>query len=337
MGFAREDALQALEETHGCLEDAVFYLTNTTGRPPQTTTTDEKRYSRGPSLSIKSGASIESAHSSEKERAGGGNNSSVALHGIEVKCNCLSLCVIDDCKDSDVPVLEISVQQLELFQNCVDSLTIADCVLSGDYYNRTLSGWEPFLEPWKCNIQWKKNLLGQLDDYSPSCEFPSRAPEFEVMVSSRTVMEISVTSTLLNLYKTVSSNWTEDYQEVKNDKRRAPFVPFALKNETGSRLWFCTIISNNEEVFRQQQKGSGTGYNSDTTGWIEVAHGSIQNFSFEGRGKLRHRNTHQLKTHQLGIKVDGWKEVIPISVDRVGTYFRVAKPEPSLRRYGVCS
>jgi vacuolar protein sorting-associated protein 13D len=176
--------------------------------------------------------------------------------------------------------------------------------------------------------------LGQLDDYSPSCEFPSRAPEFEIMVSSRASMEINITSTLLNLYNTVSSNWTEDYQLQKNDKRRAPFVPFALKNETGSRLWFCTIISNNEEVFRQQQKGIGGCYTSDTTSWIEVGHGSVQNFSFEGRGKLRHRNTHQLKTHQLAIRVDGWQEVTPVSVDRVGTYFRVAKPETSLRRYG---
>lgn len=176
-------------------------------------------------------------------------------------------------------------------------------------------------------------VLFFLDDYSPSCEFPSRAPEFEIMVSSRVTMELNVTSSLLNLYKIVSSNWTEDYHLVKNDKRRAPFIPFALKNETGSRLWFCTSISNNEEVFRQQQKAT-TGCSSGTTSWTEVAHGAVQTFSFEGRGKLRHRNTHQLKTHQLSIRVDGWNE-ISVSVDRVGTYFRVAKPETSLRRYGV--
>lgn len=146
-------------------------------------------------------------------------------------------------------------------------------------------------------------------------------------------MEISLTSTLLSLYNTVLSNWAEDYLQQKIDKRRTPFVPFALRNETGSPLWFCTILSNNEELIKQQKIGSN--YFSDGTGWIEVSHGALQTFTFEGRGKLRHRNTHQLRTHQLAVRVEGWQEVTPVSVDRVGTYFRVAKPETATRRYGV--
>lgn len=73
---------------------------------------------------------------------------------------------------------------------------------------------------------------------------------------------------------------------------------------------------------------------SDGTGWIQVNHLAIQPFSFEGRGKLRHRNTHQLRTHQLVVRVDGWQEVTPVSVDKVGTYFRIANPVVQ-RRFGV--
>lgn len=29
-------------------------------------------------------------------------------------------------------------------------------------------------------------------------------------------------------------------------RRRSPFVPFALKNDTGSRLWFTTITTAND-------------------------------------------------------------------------------------------
>lgn len=85
-----------------------------------------------------------------------------AICGIELKCNFLSLCVIDDCRDADVPLLEIGVHTLELTQNCIENFGSAECVLSGDYYNRALSGWEPFLEPWKCMLSWQKNLIGKL-------------------------------------------------------------------------------------------------------------------------------------------------------------------------------
>ncbi|ODN01813.1 Vacuolar protein sorting-associated protein 13D [Orchesella cincta] len=252
--------------------------------------------------------------------------------GIEVKCNFLSLCVIDDCKDADVPLLEVGVQTLELTQNCTDNCGSAECVLSGDYYNRALSGWEPFVEQWKCTISWQKNLIGKLGAYSPNSEFPSKAPELELSIHSRKTLDVNITSTLLNLYRTVSSNWTEDYQLQKSDKRRSPFVPFALRNETGSPLWFRAVLSENDVVIRERAKAPDEF--SDRTGWMQVNHLAVQSFSFEGRVKLRHRNTHQLRTHQLTVRVDGWQEVTPVSVDKVGTYFRIANPVIQ-RRFGL--
>jgi len=43
--------------------------------------------------------------------------------------------------------------------------------------------------------------------------------------------------------------------------------------------------------------------------------------------KVRHRDTHKLRIHQIGVRVEGWKSVGPVSVDRVGLYFRQALPE----------
>ena len=54
--------------------------------------------------------------------------------------------------------------------------------------------------------------------------------------------------------------------------------------------------------------------------------GEIVPFSFETRHiKKRHRKTlseGQLRRHQVCVKIEGWKETLPISVDRVGVYFR---------------
>lgn len=44
-------------------------------------------------------------------------------------------------------------------------------------------------------------------------------------------------------------------------------------------------------------------------------------------GKLRHQDTHKFKIHQLGVWVEGWRPIPPISVDKVGIYFRQATPD----------
>lgn len=61
----------------------------------------------------------------------------------------------------------------------------------------------------------------------------------------------------------VKDNWTQDYCSPhrsvqgaeENQKtmaavglrRRSPFVPFALKNDTGSVLWFTVLVKTSEK------------------------------------------------------------------------------------------
>lgn len=37
---------------------------------------------------------------------------------------------------------------------------------------------------------------------------------------------------------------------------------------------------------------------------------------------MRHQNSHKMRMHQLKVKVDGWNCLEPVTVDRVGVYFR---------------
>jgi len=153
MGFTHLEAFTALRESRGSIESAVFILTKQTD---YLKSSEVHQFPGNNSLErLSPEANVKPAWDTNPSGFG-------VLYGIEMKCSCLSFCVIDDCKDSDVPLVEITVQQLELIQNCLENSGYADCVLSGDYYNRGLSGWEPFLEPWKCSIKWKKNLVGQL-------------------------------------------------------------------------------------------------------------------------------------------------------------------------------
>ena len=69
---------------------------------------------------------------------------------LKVRAGSVSICLIDDCKDSDVPLIEVMLQNLHVFQKMLPNRQgTASGTLLGDYYNRSLSGWEPFIEPWK--------------------------------------------------------------------------------------------------------------------------------------------------------------------------------------------
>jgi vacuolar protein sorting-associated protein 13D len=59
-------------------------------------------------------------------------------------------------------------------------------------------------------------------------------------------------------------------------------------------------------------------------------------FDFENQTKkLRHRNSHDLKLHQMRVRIAGWRAVQPVSVDRVGVYFRHAPPDLDDTNFGV--
>lgn len=76
-----------------------------------------------------------------------------------MKASNISLCVIDDCGDADLPILEVALSNFKLkqfikpFENGNDRISpnrgTLKCTLASDYYNRILSGWEPIVEPWK--------------------------------------------------------------------------------------------------------------------------------------------------------------------------------------------
>ena len=67
----------------------------------------------------------------------------------------LSFCLIDDCGNNDIPLIEVMLNSLYLWhdlQHTKEGSSHATVVAY--YYNRNVSGWEPFIEPWKCTVHW---------------------------------------------------------------------------------------------------------------------------------------------------------------------------------------
>jgi vacuolar protein sorting-associated protein 13D len=305
LGFSRDDCLFSLTECHGNVNDAALWLTQNASPIDTTNST----------------TAIDAAAQESSYLQG----SPCSFTNIELKTSSINICIIDDCKDADVPLLEMTLSHLHLKHGfCGEG--DASSLLSGSYYNRALSSWEPFLDPWKCAVDWRIRSIG------------SNGQKLSMNMTANNVVNFSLTSTLIELYQMVKTNWTEDYynmQPFAEDlqasnvfkgfrRRRTPFVPFALINSTGCPIWFCTQTRMSGSHFGPSRARAQSGMEMH---WKLVEPAATLSFQFEGRGKLRHLNTHDMKIHQIIVRVEGWQETTPVSVDRVGTYFRRALPE----------
>ncbi|XP_077367984.1 intermembrane lipid transfer protein VPS13D isoform X2 [Festucalex cinctus] len=353
LGFRKEDCKKALILCKGHLDLAATWLLenaeNIAGRSKQRSRAD-------------------SASSSQ----------AAALSGIEVKAESICICFIDDCLDCDIPLAELTFSRLNVLQRIGSTQEgNASFSISGDYYNRELAGWEPFIEPWPCFLSWQKQEASRL-----------HPPRLKMAVRAKQRLDVNVTSVLLEQYNTTKTSWIADYcnkdehsnqssptlswigssvdppclgqsaplshlrtrstasltsfdqqtdsKGVKLSKKRQPFVPYALRNHTGCTMWFATLTTTPTRVALSHSSsadsigdihGPGNDDSHNVSQWREVFPGEEIPFEFEAREKLRHRHTHELKLHQLLVRVCGWEQVKPVSVDKVGIFFRYAAPD----------
>lgn len=91
-------------------------------------------------------------------------------------------------------------------------------------------------------------------------------------------------------------------------------------------MFHFSLTEQDQTVSSQSAGWGSSGYQN--LEWTKVAAGDTVPFTFEGpgRGKQRHRDTHTLKAHQLLVQVDGWDPIGPVTVDKVGVFFRLANP-----------
>ncbi|KAM6924954.1 intermembrane lipid transfer protein VPS13D [Xenentodon cancila] len=354
LGFRKEDCQRALTVCRGQLEQAALWLLE-----------NAENMAGHPRTRVDSGGS-------------GGSSHSAPLSGLEVKADSICICFIDDCLDCDIPLAELTFTRLYVLQRIGSTQEgNSSFSLSGDYYNRELSGWEPFLEPWPCFLSWQQQAAGRL-----------HPPRLKMAIRAKQRLDVNITSVLLEQYKTTMSSWMADYckeeehtpsfsppfpwigssvdppscgpgtslshlrtrssasltfheqqkpsRDVKMSKRRQPFVPYALRNHTGCTMWFATLTTTPTRVALSHSgsvdsisdvQNSGTDDPHKVSQWREVLPGEEIPFEFEAHEKLRHRHTHELKLHQLLVRVCGWEQVKPVSVDKVGVFFRYAAPD----------
>lgn len=111
---------------------------------------------------------------------------------------------------------------------------------------------------------------------------------------------MNLTVAFMEMIYVTKSAWTEDYLNDNQSpdggqtvtRRRAPFVPFVLRNKTGCTLWFGTLTTSPARAVGNMEKRDSSRKRStmDTVqSWRDVKAEDEVPVTFESRDKMRHK------------------------------------------------
>ncbi|KAI6181931.1 hypothetical protein M3Y98_00882500 [Aphelenchoides besseyi] len=232
--------------------------------------------------------------------------SAINIRAVEFKAPNLSVWLLDDSQGVALPLARLVLKQLNANYHVADRMD-SNFQFSVDYFNQRLFGWEPLVEPWRIDsFLWQQTSSTTVD-----CP-----------------LDLNVTPTFVQQVKHFAAKWTTIKRDLESDLRsscvrqRSDHLPYLIRNETGSSLLFTTAV---DEVIRARAEGRKT-----TAKWFTALADSSCTFEFPNKILgMRDRTAEQ---RRLVIRVDGWDEISPVSVDSVGTYFRVVRTSTAANR-----
>lgn len=211
-----------------------------------------------------------SATTGYRKRENTGNSSSSLLSSlavIELRVASGTMRIIDDCNQLDIPLLELGFREGRLLQQNGSPVieATAQANFYCDLYNSHLSGWEPVVEGCTLAASWKmhhrraqlKSMLTGSAGGLPSSYLKSARRKLALKIElKKPVVNVNVSRTMLDMAERVRTTWSEDIAawmalppEGRSFRKRSPFIPFALKNETGSDVQILVGGSRSELKF----------------------------------------------------------------------------------------
>ncbi|CAF1602704.1 unnamed protein product [Rotaria magnacalcarata] len=236
------------------------------------------------------------------------------VHSMKFSCEQISLCLIDDCLDANIPLLNLNFASIKLniIEYGTHRIQQADFQVNIDYYNRLLSGYEPFIEVWPLQMTLKNSTTTK-----------------SLSISSNHLLNINYTNTMHQLFDLVKNNWLEDYnssndinKEAMYFRRPKPFEPYCFQNLIGQRVKFRTWLSVQQ---RFDLNDHMVEYN-ETKSFIFPSEALTAKKNMYNKDFQTSSSSSSSSDRRLLILIEGWDWLQPISIDRVGTFFRLAIP-----------
>eukprot|EP01135_Chromosphaera_perkinsii_P008709 Nk52_evm42s1444 gene=Nk52_evmTU42s1444 len=220
LGYTREWCAVALDKTKNSMASASLWLFEEAPRFESSRISAPKTISRRNSLALNSGGS-ETDLGLEKDEC-----ILCIVEKLNACANSMNFTLINDCKGLDIPLFVVRIRELEVeLQDWSHTLKgLGSARTSANYYNVRNASWEPLVENWSANVQFKT-------------KFESCGPYWYLGFTSPNRLEVTLSKTFIDTFIVTQQEWTEDYFNNPRSKRQ-PFVPYVLKNETGDPLLF---------------------------------------------------------------------------------------------------
>ena len=114
----------------------------------------------------------------------------------------------------------------------------------------------------------------------------------DLLFTANDVLNLNVTRVFLDQYSQTLSKWTEEYQKdssagEKISRHRTPFVPIAIRNNTGVSLTFATQTTSPRRISLSLSPDTDT--HKQIGEWRQVRAGDQLPFLIEEREKIRHK------------------------------------------------
>ncbi|CAH8574319.1 unnamed protein product [Schistosoma haematobium] len=234
----------------------------------------------------------------------------------------------------EIPLIKFCVENMKLFWKRLNLQATLECTgISCSYYNQNLIAWEPVLEPWSCLLNWTENFE---QDFSRT---------ISLNCSSQCSLKLNLTVPLVQIIRRLLNTWIKTQQFPKYDaipvvnQQDLSFLTsqntgsFILINETGTYVRY-KLIKNHQldslfkpEVLIPDKLDNSTDDNSDELGpdsrvCLPI---KISSFAYNLSTNAQQINTNvdSIQLASLSVQINGWKPIYPISLDRLGTYYRV--------------
>ena len=269
-----------------------------------------------------------------------------SLSVIEIRILAGSVRIIDDCNQLDIPLIELGIREFRLIQLNTSPVIEANAQTNFycDYYNSHLSGWEPVIEHCQVAFSWKmhhqrchlKSMLNNVGSYSTGYNRQVPKRKLALKIDIKKMFNLNISRALLDLIDKVRSTWIQDIinfmqmpKEQRSFRHRQPFIPFTLKNETGSdmQLRLPQSSSNKSSVLFSTGKAADLITHCDLCNKIDVSSGQVVCFDLvDQQSQQQQRLFRSAKSstvpQKITVKVDGWSLTFPLSIEREGTFIR---------------
>lgn len=191
--------------------------------------------------------------------------------------------------------LNVKIRNFNFYINDDFYIPLMDIQLSKfNLYNKFKSQHEGSAE-FSLKVNYFNRLLSGweplLESWLSCFNWKLKADKNVLTLTSPNILNVNLTNTFIMLINDVLSKWGS-----QNTKQHNAFKPYKIVNIIGKELLFMDPISLQ---------------------WICLKDKEEKEFSFVVN-KIKQTNS----PNRIRVKMDGWSEIRPLAVDKVGTYFR---------------